>query len=793
MLKNSFSKRKLGRKAQLAVIITFIIAVVFLLFVAYVNIYRVADSKIMTSQSADKAALFLASQIGSYSRVYLNADPFLGETCITRNNLLSLVFTILTAFITAVVFVLFPSPLVLIAGGVLGGALGASFSAINGIERSFRSMSLYNGFREAALFNALQGVVTDDVELRRDGNTFNYVDDFSQDSYDFTTYNLEDIVEARSPLTRKYGRFAAWFQTRRFQWSGDAVLNEAINVFINDVTMGMKRWAEIPPDTWDESLWRVTELNFLIWTQNFVMIKNVYDWDNPRCPENAYPAWVKDENYIRALHLKADNSVDGGFIYDKFVPLLKRLKDEFGALATLPNCPDPLNCEEINLLVSDFKEFLFRVKELLNIPQNERLNTFEQWFSAFYVLNPDLLDPTTGVSIGHCENRNTIDTGCAPYPESCPQIAVMKHDVWDRLTRDMCIIQGWIDKLEKDIDPDMIMCNIPYDHGYYCIQGRGTQYDSSICYTDLLCACEECCAWDSYTGECTMNCCIGYDCITPVPYFYWGAYGTCTGPDGSHGNHPVCQTGDLFGAIPGWCCNVRPPPPCVTNNDGCGSECDIPLDPPNYGTHRAYKFQGQFSWVHTDPESSEGPTEVGQAVRVLKAILEDLKRIRMSITTLYQTYEREGSDEMLAIRNQLVYAWTDKKGYSHMARAFMADYPEYLPYHTEELEWDFYGFKSIKYCLQGLTGEVQLNVSRYDQDLPVSAWYDIRRRKKSLESEYDVSSLKNVVRDLMNDGKVDWTQPSIEDITNNYAISSSARAAYGPTKPEIKLIETEAE
>jgi len=24
---------------------------------------------------------------------------------------------------------------------------------------------------------------------------------------------------------------------------------------------------------------------------------------------------------------------------------------------------------------------------------------------------------------------------------------------------------------------------------------------------------------------------------------------TCTGPDGSHANHPVCQNGDLFGAV----------------------------------------------------------------------------------------------------------------------------------------------------------------------------------------------------------------------------------------------------
>jgi len=69
MIKNNLWQRyfRSGRKAQVATVITLIIAIMFLFFAITVNLGRLAEKRTKYSNAADSAVLNFASQVGSYS------------------------------------------------------------------------------------------------------------------------------------------------------------------------------------------------------------------------------------------------------------------------------------------------------------------------------------------------------------------------------------------------------------------------------------------------------------------------------------------------------------------------------------------------------------------------------------------------------------------------------------------------------------------------------------------------------------------------------------------------------
>jgi hypothetical protein len=164
------------------------------------------------------------------------------------------------------------------------------------------------------------------------------------------------------------------------------------------------------------------------------------------------------------------------------------------------------------------------------------------------------------------------------------------------------------------------------------------------------------------------------------------------------------------------------------------------------------------------------------------------------ISGIDSEFDRDEMPENLYKRNKVVYAWTDKSSISHFASATMTEYPTELPYVNEEKEFWFWGLlpmicRELKYG----RGYVAIRVQRYDQDQPTAFGWTLRRRQAPSAPEYNVGNLQTIVNDALSDGIIDYntTQFLVDDVESNFAISSSARAHYGPAKNEIYLNATQ--
>ena len=199
----------------------------------------------------------------------------------------------------------------------------------------------------------------------------------------------------------------------------------------------------------------------------------------------------------------------------------------------------------------------------------------------------------------------------------------------------------------------------------------------------------------------------------------------------------------------------------------------------------ACEFQGQLAWRET-----YGPTEVDQAIEILGQLLRDIGEIKYYIEAFAWEVSRLLPKEF-AQRNKIVYAWTDSRGFNHAVAVQLMNYPEHLPYVTEELEWG--GFEKCRVLRGGSdndgTGDLEIITWRYDEDIP-TPWWAMRYRKKPAEAQFDSEKLQAIVRDIQNDGLIDLANPDLVNLLDNYAITSKAKAEYGPEKSDIKIIET---
>lgn len=726
---------KRNSKAQIAVIITLVIAAIILFVIVFLNLAKLSNIKTLTSQVADRAGLYLSSQIGSMSH-YLKEKVIGDPAC--RTNWLALVL-----FLAGIVLMIltlglaWPLSVFLIGTGLasigLFSAYASSLPVNKAIYEQFKAMTMYNGIREATLYQALMSLQTDGTLLRPSGNGI-FFDDLNKNKVEDKDppgepeYNLSDIVAMRN--AKETGRFFAWYYQYRRPLVSDDALRHLIASFLADLRDKIKLY------DWDAVNWINRMASFVVGPVDVTC-------SSPSCPSWVYDA---ENGLVSVLTIDEGNKdndgwyIPSGFLTDKFDSLCKRLENSYG----LSFCGHVFlwwgtKCDSVTAVIADLNILVSRVKELVDLPISLRFQAIDTWLPLFF-------DTTYTHTAGGSD-----------------------HDIWDRLTRDEIEIAKWIAEL-SDIDASIrdTIADVNGDNEY----GIGDAV--SQCYTE----------WNCCASDCSKRCCeVPDDCSFEGEYC--SACGTAT--------PPVCVNGDLYGEIPDWC-------PLPDRSADCNKHCPKCSRGPR--CPQACNFQGQY-W------RGGGLTEVGQAIEILEALLTEIGHIKIRI----RLFARRVSDLLprdASLRNGIVYAWTDAGGFSHLVAVKLMNYPEKLPFVTEERAfWVF----SICRVLRGGsdndgTGDLTIITWRYDEDIP-TPWWTTRLRKQPLEEQFPKEKLKAIVQDIQDNGLIDSTtsdthgylkellgvdifstDPITIPIPTTYAITSSAKAEYGPEKADIKIVET---
>ena len=318
------------------------------------------------------------------------------------------------------------------------------------------------------------------------------------------------------------------------------------------------------------------------------------------------------------------------------------------------------------------------------------------------------------------------------------------------------------------------------DKGYgACNTGQGSPV-ASTCDTSYSPWCTgtasdpACNSW-YYCNEDPKGCCDPC-CHNAKTCAFVGTYNTCC--DGNT-NAPVCTDGDLYNKVPSWC----PPPKRVNCNSHCKS-CNVNIttcsgDSENYQGIMAYN-------------NKSGKTEVGQAIAVLKALIDDIGEIKtiikdfaINLGTYVSTSDR--------LRNAIDYAWKGKDLRNHYVVTIIENYPEVLPHVVETRE-----FYDLIRCLEfvGATNYDPANsiddpfliwAGRYDQDMP-TGWWNLRYRRNTDLVEFDTNTLDAVVTETANNGMLSQgTTDSLANLYNKFMIYSITKGYYGPEKTDIRI------
>ncbi|MBU4418834.1 MAG: hypothetical protein KJ594_03000, partial [Candidatus Omnitrophica bacterium] len=414
---NFFRKNlPLNRRSQIAVIITFVIAVIILFTAVFINISKVIQIKTSTSQAADKVALSLASQLGSMSHYYKD-EVLGGQTEKTGYGWLALVLVLVGSIVGGILI----SPVVLLTGLGLLVSMSMSTSMLGGITDRFnKEMTTHDALRESALFGALLSTQSDDVELKRVGVSI------FRDEATGKDYDLSAIPEMRN--ANKVGRFAAWYYALRLPLVSDDDLKQALDTFKS----GLKRFIAIDvEDGWDSEKWKINKFSYFIEPG---LEEDSANYEITCTSSASCPAWVKNVTSKQIAIMKIDatqpegpSQVTGGFLTDKLISLLQRLKCAYPSLSFCSSS-DPcttatVTCSDVNKLIEDLRMFLFRSKEFVDMPMTAALNNTTQWLPFFYDSNQHNLD------------KSSIDGD-------------LEDDAYERLTRDQNNINTWITELE---------------------------------------------------------------------------------------------------------------------------------------------------------------------------------------------------------------------------------------------------------------------------------------------------------------------------------------------------------
>ncbi len=765
---NFFRKNQpLNQRSQIAVIITFVIAVIILFVVVFINITKVSQVKTTTSTAADRTALSLASQLGSMSHYYKDkvlkiSGPCATPPCQVCNTDWVSLGVLIGVGLAIIGMAFFLAPAALIAGPL---ALVITASMLSGISAKYKEMTGYNAFRESALFQALRDIQSDDVEVKATapGSGIFYDDTNNNGVFDATSstsepvYNLSTIPEMRNE--KKVSRFAAWYYFLRLPLVGDEDMRNSLeNIFLSR----LKNFIDV--DGWDSGKWKINKLSYVIRPDSSASTHH-YD---VTCSGSSCPDWVKDAatGQLRIVRMDASDNVSGGFLEDKFLSLLKRLKCAYPSLSfcsSLSPCATAtVTCSDVDNLIEDLRMFLLRSKEVLNMPVSDRLDKLTQWFPLWYDFKKH--DQTDINSNGDFRE---------PMPTVPDDPNKYTYDIYLRLMRDQNFINAWIANLEginAQVAGAIPLANGHNEYGLGCkVSECATVFCGGYCSGDGCCP----------------------TCINPQPCSFAGIYCSAYGDS----TPPVCEHGDLYETHPSWCLPSGLPnksPNCSLLCPSCNHQNNSPA---------ACDFQGTLFYT-TPPDCNNtgntttpsGPTEVDQTIIILRALNDDIVKIKMSIGDLADEVAVYLSKDD-AKRNVIVYAWKNKpdaagKQYAHLVQVKIDDYPKNLPNITESIEW---GGIIPQKCreLNDYQGDLTITTWRYDQDQPTDMGWKLRRGKKESTTDEFIRLLNLIVTDSQDNAQIDTNQAMVDLISTEYAITSATTVHYGPAKSDIKIIKTE--
>ncbi len=725
-----------NRRSQIAVIITFVIAVIFLFIAVFINLAKVSQVKTTTSTAADKAALSLASQLGSISHYYKDKVLKISGPCATSPcQVCDDDYVSLAVLIGVVVAFGLMIPATMGASLIaLPLALVMTASILSGINAKFTEMTGYNAFRESTLFQALSSIQSDDVELKSVGPGI-----FS-DAETGKNYNLSAIPEMRNQ--KKVSRFAAWYYALRLPLVGDEAIESAIERFLSDPVGGLRSFVDV--DEWDSGKWKINKMSYVIKPGSG---NRSYDIT---CSGSSCPDWVKDsaKGLLRMVEIDSSDDVYGGFLKDKLMNLLSRLEASYN----LSFC-DLFGCSDVNILInSDLREFLLRSKEVLNMPVSDRLKYLTQWFPLWYDFKKH-------------DQADINKNGDFREPADPADPNKYTYDIYLRLTRDQAYIDSWIAELETI--NSQIAGTIPPANGH---NQYGLGGSVSSCYTQY-----NCCA-----SDCSKRCCeASANCS--FQGIYCSACGSST--------PPVCVTGDLYEVKPSWC-------PLSNRSASCNSSCSSCSRNPQCSS--ACNFQGQLAYNNTTgPTEVEQAIRIlyslNDNIAKIKMSIGDLAN---SVAANLLDTDAKRNEIVYAWKDKPKPDGSQQ--FSHLVKVKIDGYPKSLPNVTEGLEWKWPGPQYCR-KLNYDQGDFKITTWRYDQDQPTDigkinkeGWQLRRRKPGPLESGKDVPPdiLVGIVTDVQDNGKID--SKINEDYISvrllpEYAITSCSQAHYGPEKSDIYI------
>ncbi|MFH1678665.1 MAG: hypothetical protein ABH914_03500, partial [Candidatus Omnitrophota bacterium] len=193
--------KKKNLPGQVAVIITFVIALIFLFVMVIVNIGRISDIKTQTANLSDKAALSLASELGSYIN---NLEDITG--CSLNWEWLAGWIAVLSVYFLGHRLNFFTVPVGFYIMGIGTSLIINEIATImkEGLTKSFpRSMTIYNGVREgvvASMLSSLGSADRESVDRILSTNTFS--DPITGVTYDLSASPILNEIQGKAKIPR---------------------------------------------------------------------------------------------------------------------------------------------------------------------------------------------------------------------------------------------------------------------------------------------------------------------------------------------------------------------------------------------------------------------------------------------------------------------------------------------------------------------------------------------------------------------------------------------------------------
>jgi hypothetical protein len=735
---------------QIVVILTLVLAVLILLTVVIINIAKVSDIKTATSQIADSGTLRLCSQLAAYSNLIyqkLAQRANFGCRWVSARVVECLNWGLiipLGGLLLSIVLMAFGGPAGWISGVVL------SFLSINpllnevnsimkgGFSNAAAELTQYSAMRETAIESMLESAQFDPIHADRvSPGRYRYIERHQDPvTHAWIIDRVYNYDLTHSPITAKIAgkedipRYVAWYWSMRYPLVTEARLAPFIETFINDGLLPITEF-----NVWDPVKWNYDE----------VSLKVEMPAAEITCHSGSCPDWVnKEENFVRILGHVTRQEPDpligakawlglvtgSGFLSEQFIPLTTRL------LRT--NTYRPM----ISYATPGFSIFDF------NIGYN-----FDKVLEVIEALRGLMVRDMELLNLPVAHRIPTIDNWLRVWYDRDDHSA----DIYTRLQSEVIPrLEQWKSDLEA-IDAIMRPW-ILGPHGTCCHYGVFAK-TCSDCEISWCCDCSDC--------DCMV-------CCNPAPCAWEGDYCSC-----SHSN--ICTgAGDLY------LHKAHSAHGCPLANMDPGCTCDRCADVWAAGAHEeSCRFQGDYTWAHMD-----GPSEVGQAVRILEEFIEDLNTLTDAIeafaTEAYAVLYPDAATQ--ALQREAAYGWHDRQGNLNLVRVLLEGYParEDLPRIKESYIWG--GLLKRWEIIGELSGEnVNFTVSRYSSDVSVgvlpSRWWNLRYRSNSAGEEWDRGTVMGLIDNIQTTATIAVPASG----WNTYAITSATRGFYGLRKEDVRI------